>query len=85
LLRKKENNYWMFVGESVDTQQTLTVFDTIQRVVKRKDLDTISSMDSDIMVIRNRECLLVCVSGVLGSLERNLSGFEWVFVGKSVV
>ena len=75
----------MFVGESVDTQQTLTVSDTIQRVVKRKNLDKNSSMDSDIMDVRNRECLLVCVSGVLGDLERILSGFEWVFVGKSVV
>mgnify|MGYP004194571983 CR=1 FL=1 len=45
---------------------------------------TNSSMDSNIMVIRNRECLLVCISGVLGGLERILSGFEWDFVGKSV-
>lgn len=75
----------MFVGESVDTQQTLTVSDTIQRVVKRKNLDKNSSLDSDIMDVRTRKCLLVCVSGVLGDLERILSGFEWVFVGKSVV
>lgn len=36
------------------------------------------------MGIRTRKCILVCVSGVLGGLERILSGFEWDFVGKSV-
>ena len=47
-------------------------------------MDKNSSMDSNIMGIRTRKCLLVCVSGVLGGLERILSGFEWDFVGKSV-
>lgn len=43
-------------------------------MVKGETLDTNSSMDSDIMGIRIRKWILVRVSGVLGGLERNLSG-----------